>query len=88
MSQRKRALGRIWALIWQATIGYVLAIVIGIIGAIWATIDLLWSLISGRDDLSSSSTPAQWVSRTVSWSAGQTVYGLTGAGSGKWEPLP
>lgn len=88
MSQRKQALGRLWALLWQFTVGYVIAIVIGVIGTVWATVDLVWQLLSGRNDLSEGSTPAQWVSRALMWSAGQTIYGLTGGGDGQWVPLP
>ncbi|WP_254810602.1 hypothetical protein [Natronosalvus amylolyticus] len=88
MSQRTQALGRVWSLLWQFTVGYVLALIIGIIAMIWAILDLLWQLISGRNDFSEDSLPAQWVSRTISWNATQTIYGLTGGADRKWRPLP
>lgn len=88
MSNRTDAAMRIWALLWQFTIGYVLAIVIGVVGTVWAVVDLLWQLITGGDGLSSSATPAQWVSRTLMWSAGQTIYGITGGSDGQWRALP
>lgn len=88
MSQRKQAVGRIWALLWQAVIGYLLAIVIGVLAMAWMVVDILWQLITGRGGLSSSSKPAKWIKRTLEWSMGQTLYAITGGGDRKWKALP
>ncbi len=88
MSMRMQALGRIWALLWQAVIGYVLAIVIGVVATVWMVIDVLWQLILGSDGLSKDATPAKWVKRTLEWSMGQTLYSITGGGDGEWRALP
>ena len=88
MSQRRQALGRIWAFLWIAVIGYVLTLIVSIIAMIWAPVDIIWQLITGRDDLSTDRAPARAISATFSWSVGQTVYALTGGGDERWRPLP
>jgi len=88
MGQRKEALWRIVALLWQATVGYVLAVVIAIVGMLWMVVDIIWQLVTGRNDLSETSTPAQWVSRTLEWNVGQSIYSITGGGDGKFRLLP
>ena len=86
--QRSQVGWRLLALIWQATIGYLLAVVVGTIALVWAILDLIWQLLTNRNDLSEDSTPAQWASRTVGWSADQTVFFLTGGGSGSFYATP
>lgn len=88
MSQRTEALWRIWAFLWIAVVGYLLALVVTIVAIIWAPIDIVWQLLSGRDDLSTDRAPARAISATLSWSVGQTIYALTGGGDESWRPLP
>jgi hypothetical protein len=86
--QRTQVGWRVLALLWQGVIGYLLVLVIGTIAAIWALVDLIWQLVTNRNDLSEDSTPAQWVSMTAGWSADQTVFGLTGGASKEFQALP
>jgi hypothetical protein len=86
--QRYDAGERIWTLLWQGTVGYVLTAIIAIIGTVWAFVDLLWSAVTNRDDLKSDSKPAKWVSATFNWSIGQTIYGLTGGADECWIAFP
>lgn len=88
MSERKRGVGRIWTLIWMVFIGQLIAYVIAIVALVWGFIDVIWSIISGRDDLSETSRPAGWISATFEWMAGQFIYVFTGGGDGGWRPLP
>lgn len=88
MSERRTALGRAWALLWIGVIGYLLGAIILTVAVIWGIIDLVWSFITGRDDLSAESRPARLVSDTLEWVVGQTVYGLTGGGDRGWRMLP
>ena len=88
MSERRQALGRIWTLLWIAVVGYVLTVIVMIIAAIWAILDIAWQLISGRNTFSEDRSPARLTRATVKWAAGQTVYGLTGAGDRRWRALP
>ena len=88
MSQRTEALWRIWTIIWMAVIGYVLMFVISIVALVWMILDILWQLITGRDDLSTDRAPARAVDATLSWSVGQTIFALTGGGDKGWRALP
>lgn len=88
MSGRRQALMRIWVFLWQITVGALINGVVSIIAFVWAIVDLLWQLIWGGDGLSKDATPAEWVSRTLSWTTQQTIFVLTGAGDGQWVPLP
>ncbi|UTF52752.1 hypothetical protein [Natronosalvus rutilus] len=88
MSMRKQAIVRLWALIWQFTVGYVLTIVVMIVGNIWMVIDLLWQLLLGSEGLSSGSSVGSYIESFWMWSAGQTVFAMTGGGDGKWRALP
>lgn len=83
---RKQALWRLWAILWQVSVGYVISIVIGIVGLVFAVIDLLVELVANRDGLRSSSTPAKWVHNALKWSFEQTSYSLTGKGEFEWFP--
>jgi len=83
-----QALGRLWTFAWQAVVGYALFIVISIVATIWGLVDIVWQLVTGWNTFSENSTPARWVSITFEWAVGQTLYGLLGAGDGKWRPLP
>jgi hypothetical protein len=87
-SQRMEALSRLWTLLYQAVIGYVLGIVVGLIALVWTPIDLIWQALSNRDDLSADSLPARWSRRILGWNVDQTSYGLFGGGSGEfyWTP--
>lgn len=87
-NQRWDALERGWTLLWQAFVGYALTFVISLVALVWTTVDLLWSLFTNRDDLESEATPAVWINATLSWSVGQTVYGLTGGADGCWKAIP
>lgn len=78
---------RIWALIWQATVGYVATIVIGLIAFVWAIVDLLWQLVLGSDGLDSSSTTATHIGDAFRWSVGQTLFTITGGGDGEFRWL-
>lgn len=88
MSARKEALWRIVALLWQAVIGYVFAIIVGTIGAVWMLIDLVWQLVLGSDGLDSNSTVASYIARTLRWNVGQSLYSITGGGDGEFRALP
>ncbi|ELZ96593.1 hypothetical protein [Haloferax sulfurifontis] len=83
---RRRALWRVWAMVWQLTVGYVVTFVIGILGVVFAVIDLLAELVLNRDGLRSSSTVGRWVHYSLEWSFEQTSYSLTGKGEFEWLP--
>lgn len=85
MSKRTDALWRVWALIWQTLMGYIVSIVIGIVAIVWMLIDIIWQLIAGSDGLDSNSTIATHVGDAVRWSAGQTIYAVTGGGDGEFR---
>ena len=85
MGKRVDALWRIWALVWQATIGYLALIIISTVALIWMVIDLLWQLILGTDALDSNSTMATHVSDAFYWSVGQTIFSITGGGDGSFR---
>jgi len=85
MGNRKDAVWRIAAFLWSWVASFGSAIG-GFIGLIWGAIDVLWQLITGRDGLSGSSTPADWVTRLVMWPIDNLVYAFTG--NGEIELLP
>jgi hypothetical protein len=82
MGKRVDALWRLWALIWQATFGYLALGIIAIVALLWMIVDVAWQLVTGRDGLSSMSTVAMQVENAFDWTAGQTVFALTGGGDG------
>lgn len=85
MGKRRDALLRVWTLLYQATVGYLAALVIGVIALVWMVVDVIWQLIFGSDGLSSSSMLAMQVSDSFEWAAGQTVYAVTGGGDGEFR---
>jgi len=85
MSKRTEALWRIWAFVWQGTIGYLALIVMGTIAFVFGVIDVLWQLLAGSDGLSESGTVGSHIGEAFSWSVGQTVYALTGGGDGSFR---
>ncbi len=76
---------RIWALIWQATVGYAAAVVIGILAIVWMLLDVGWQLITNKDGLSSGSSLADHIGDAFEWTAGQSVYAVTGGGDGRFR---
>lgn len=86
MSQRGESLVRIWAFLWSFTFAALISGLITIVGFIWAIFDILWQLISGRNDLSESSTPARVIRATLLWNVGLMVYAMTGSGEFEWLP--
>jgi hypothetical protein len=85
MGARKDAIMRVWALIWQATVGYVAVTVMGIVGIVWMILDVAWQLITGRDGLGSSSQVAGHIGDAFQWTASQTVFAVTGGGDGRFR---
>lgn len=88
MSQRMQALGRLWTALWQLTVGWLITVIVTSLGTIWAIVDIIWQLVSGRNDLSESSAPAMVVGDTLRWNATQMTYAFTGGGDGRWRALP
>lgn len=85
---RKSAIVRLWAFLWANTFGYVLGFIIGILALVWGVVDIVVTLITGRDYLKASSTPAGWISATIGWLADQTIFAFTGDGQFQWAPSP
>lgn len=86
MASRTNAVWRIVALIWAWTLGSVLFTVIVTVGFAVAALDLLWTLITGREGFSPSGSVLGYVGNTWEWYADLHVYGFTGKGSMKWVP--
>jgi hypothetical protein len=87
-AQRKRALWRLWAVIWLAVFGYVLGIVLGLVALIWGAADLLVSLVFNRDGLQSDSFPARLLQGWFNWQANLSSFAFTGSGGMSWYPRP
>lgn len=77
---------RLWALIWQAILGYLVSIVIGLIALVFMVVDLIIELLANRDGLSRTSKPGEWVERFIMWSVEQTLFSITGKGEFEWWP--
>lgn len=78
---------RIWTLLYQTFIGWIISSIVIFFAFILAPIDLLLQLITGWEIFASNGTIFGYVNRTLTWNAGQIGYGLTGAGRGfKWIP--
>ncbi len=88
MGQRKEALWRVIALVWQGVIGFFAGSAIALVAVVWMVFDVIWQFLTGRDGLSAMSTPAEWVSRTLEWIAGQLIYAFTGGGDGEFRAIP
>lgn len=85
MAYRREAVMRIWALIWQVTVGYVAAAVIGFVAIAWMVLDVIWQLITGKEGLDSGSSIAGHIDNAFEWTASQTVYAVTGGGDGEFR---
>ena len=88
MGQRAEAVWRILAAIYAFTVASILTTIVFVIGAIWGIVDVIWQLISGRNDLSENSTPATIVGGTFRWQIEMLIFALTGGGPGRLEWLP
>ena len=86
--QRKRALWRVWAVIWLGGFGYVLGLILGLLALIWGAADLLLSLVFNRDGLSSDSMPARVLRSWFDWQRQLSAFAITGAGGMIWFPRP
>ena len=84
--QRGQALWRILAFFYGATITTLLTAVVTVVGLIWGIIDILWQLVTNRNDLGETSTPARVVEGVLMWNVRLLVYSLTGAGRFEWLP--
>jgi len=85
MGKRTDALVRVWTLLYQSFIGYLLLSVVGIVALVWMIVDVIWQLIVGSDGLSAGSGLAMQVEMAFDWSVNQTVYALTGGGDGSFR---
>ena len=88
MGQRAEAVWRILAAIYAFTIASIISTVVLVIGAIWGVVDVVWQLITGRNDLSENSTPAMIIKETLRWHINMLIFALTGGGPGCLEWLP
>ena len=88
MGERRDALMRVWAFIWQVIFGYTGGVVVSIIALIWGAVDVVLQLIFGRDWLSADASAAMIVEETLMWMAEQTIYAFTGGGAGEFRWLP
>jgi hypothetical protein len=88
MGQRKQAVWRILALLYGTTVASLISTVVLIVGFVWGIVDILWQLLSGRNDLSETSKPATIVEATLMWNVSLLVFALTGGGPGRLEWLP
>lgn len=88
MSQRMEGGWRALTILWQGSVGWVLASVVGFVGAFWMIVDIIWQIATGRNDLNEQSQPAQFISDTISWNAGQVTFAITGGGDGEFRALP
>lgn len=86
MSYRRQAIWRIWAFLWSITVGAIITGVVGLVGIVWGIVDVLWSLATGRNDLSESSRPAKIVKETLVWDVDLLIYSLTGNRQFSWLP--
>ena len=89
MAQRSQALWRVLAFLYAITVAAFVSGVVTTIGIIWGVVDVLWQLITGRDDLKEDSTPARVVSGTLMWNVNMLIFATTGGGAGRleWTPL-
>ncbi|WP_153952738.1 hypothetical protein [Halosegnis longus] len=77
---RAQALWRIIALVWQATVGYIVVVLVGLVALVWMLLDIIWQLLLGSEGLDEDGRAGMLVSSAFSWAIGQTIFALTGGG--------
>ena len=80
MAKRMDAVWRILAFLWAFVAAFVVSLV-AIVAIVWGAIDVLWQLVLGSDGLSSSSSPARLIRRTIMWPVNLQLYAFLGEGS-------
>lgn len=80
------ALMRVFALLWQAVVGWVVSLALAFIAIPLMVLDVLWQLITGMEGFAPDGTAFGWVQRSIMWNAGQANYAITG--SGEFKALP
>lgn len=86
MSQRTQAGWRILSAAYGATVGATITGVVGLVAIVWGVVDILWQLLTNRNDLSENSTPAKVVYNTLHWNLDLFVFFATGEGMFQWLP--
>ncbi len=79
---RAQALWRIIALVWQATVGYIVVVLVSLLAVVWMLLDIVWQLVAGSEGLDENGRAGMLVSSAFKWAYGQTVFALTGGGDG------
>jgi hypothetical protein len=88
MGQRAEAVWRILAAIYGLTIAAIVSTIVFAIGVVWGIVDVIWQLVTDRNDLSEDSTPAMVVGGTLRWNVEMLIFALTGGGPGRLKWLP
>jgi len=88
MAQRSQGVWRIIAFAYALTIGAFVSGIVTMIGIVWGAIDVVWQIITGRNDLSEDSKPAKIVSGTLMWNIEMIVFATTGGGPKRLEWFP
>jgi hypothetical protein len=83
--QRSEAVWRILAVLYGMVVSFITSIV-ATIGIIWAVVDVVWQLLSNRNDLAEDSRPAMFVYNVLQWNLDLFVFALTGKGEFRWLP--
>ena len=88
MEQRYQALWRILAAIYAFTIASIVTAIAFVVGFVYGIVDVLWQLVSDRDDLSEDSKPAMIIGETLRWQIEMLIFAFTGGGPKRLIWLP
>lgn len=84
MAKRLEALARFGSLTYTGAAFFVATLVIGTLGLLWYTVDIVLQLILGSEVLSSDGRiPKAWM-RLMEWRNENLAWGLFGKGSFSW----
>lgn len=84
-----QAVERVWTVVWQLLVGWLISAAAMTVGFIWAILDVLWQLVAGGDGIGGpGSRVADVVAESIRWHAGQWIFIMTGGGDGRWRAIP